>query len=51
VQPAAYTFIYRFMANKSAEYPQGKLNGEVLKSFFAITGDDGNFKCEHSSHE
>jgi len=44
VQPAAYTFIYRFMANKSAEYPQGKLNGEVLKSFFAITGDDGNFK-------
>jgi len=44
VQPAAYTFIYRFMANKSAEYPQGKLNGEVLKSFFAITGEDGNFK-------
>lgn len=51
MQPAAYTFIYRFMANKSAEYPQGKLNGEVLKSFFAITGDDGNFKCERSSHE
>ena len=44
VQPAAYTFIYRFMANKSAEYPQGKLDGEVLKQFFSITGSDGNFK-------
>jgi len=44
VQPAAYTFIYRFMANKSAEYPQGKLDGEVLKQFFSITGNDGNFK-------
>lgn len=44
VQPAAYTFIYRFMANKSEEYPMGKLNGDVLKSFFSITGDDGNFK-------
>jgi hypothetical protein len=44
VQPAAYTFIYRFMANKSAEHPQGKLDGEVLKQFFSITGEDGNFK-------
>jgi len=32
------------MANKSAEYPQGKLDGEVLKQFFSITGNDGNFK-------
>jgi hypothetical protein len=39
VQPAAYTFIYRFMSNKSAEYPEGYLDGEVLKSFFSITGD------------
>ncbi|KAK0127152.1 hypothetical protein ONS96_006705 [Cadophora gregata f. sp. sojae] len=44
VQPAAYTFIYRFMSNKSAEYPDGYLNGDVLKSFFAITGQQGNFK-------
>lgn len=44
VTPAAYTFIYRFMGNKSAEYPEGYLDGEVLKSFFAITGTDGNFK-------
>ncbi|OWP06256.1 hypothetical protein B2J93_2494 [Marssonina coronariae] len=44
VQPAAYTFIYRFMANKSAEHPEGVLNQEVLKSFFSITGDSGNFQ-------
>lgn len=44
VQPAAYTFIYRFMANKSAEHPEGVLNQDVLKSFFSITGDSGNFK-------
>lgn len=44
VQPAAYTFIYRFMSNKSAEYPEGYLNGEVLKSFFSITGEPGSFK-------
>ncbi|KAL3424168.1 oxidase [Phlyctema vagabunda] len=38
VQPAAYTFIYRFMSNKSSTYPEGYLDGEVLKSFFSITG-------------
>lgn len=31
------------MANKSAEYPMGRLNGEILKSFFSITGSDGDF--------
>ncbi|ETN38619.1 uncharacterized protein HMPREF1541_06656 [Cyphellophora europaea CBS 101466] len=43
VQPAAYTFIFRFMGNKSAEHPEGILNKEVLKSFFSITGDEGDF--------
>ncbi|KAJ4465073.1 Chloroperoxidase [Lentinula aciculospora] len=42
VQPAAYQFIFRFMANKSEEYPEGRLSREVLKSFFAITGPDNN---------
>jgi hypothetical protein len=42
-QPAAWSFIYRFMANKSEEYPSGRLDGEVLKSFYGITGEDGNF--------
>lgn len=41
--PAAWSFIYRFMANKSEQYPQWQLNGEVLKSFYAITGDYPNF--------
>ena len=44
VQPAAYTFIYRFMANKSAEHPDGVLTQDVLKSFFGITENaDGSF--------
>lgn len=42
-QPAAWAFIYRFMANKSEEYPEGQLNGDVLKSFYAITGDYPDF--------
>lgn len=43
VSPAAYTFIFRYMGNKSAEYPEGYLDGDVLKSFFSITGNDGDF--------
>ena len=31
------------MANKSEEYPEGRLNGEVLKSFYAMSGEDGDF--------
>ena len=31
------------MANKSAEAPEGILSQEVLKSFFAITGESGSF--------
>jgi len=33
VQPAAYTFIYRFMANKSAEYPEVSLNLRLILSY------------------
>lgn len=36
VQPAAYTFIYRFMGNKCI------LNQDALKSFFSITGESGS---------
>ncbi|RDA89433.1 hypothetical protein CP532_6116 [Ophiocordyceps camponoti-leonardi (nom. inval.)] len=42
-QRAAYIFIYRLMSNKSAEYPEGYLNGDVLKSFFSVEGESGNF--------
>ncbi|KAF2716436.1 hypothetical protein K431DRAFT_307771 [Polychaeton citri CBS 116435] len=44
VSQAAFTFIYRFMANKSAEYPEGILNQNTLKSFFSIYGDGANAK-------
>jgi hypothetical protein len=45
VQPAAYTFIYRFMANHSAEAPAGTLNLDVLKSWFGVQGESGNYKA------
>lgn len=31
------------MSNKSSTYPEGHLSSSVLKSFFSITGTDGNF--------
>ncbi|KAK4498174.1 hypothetical protein PRZ48_010831 [Zasmidium cellare] len=36
VTQAAFTFIYRFMSNKSAEAPEGILNQNVLRSFMSI---------------
>ncbi|TKA40647.1 hypothetical protein B0A54_09108 [Friedmanniomyces endolithicus] len=42
VSQAAFTFIYRFMANHSAEYPEGVLNKDVLKSFMSISGPENN---------
>lgn len=46
VQPAAYTFIYRFMANHSLTDPIGVLNQDVLKSWFAISGDSGSYSVK-----
>ncbi|KAH8731968.1 hypothetical protein GQ44DRAFT_722127 [Phaeosphaeriaceae sp. PMI808] len=43
VQPAAYTFIYRFMANHSAERPAGQLTHEVIQSWFGIEGSSGKY--------
>ncbi|EME80568.1 uncharacterized protein MYCFIDRAFT_50025 [Pseudocercospora fijiensis CIRAD86] len=43
VQPAAYTFIYRFMANHSAEHPYGELTYDVIKAWFGISGDSGSY--------
>ncbi|KAJ3858652.1 hypothetical protein EV359DRAFT_87413 [Lentinula novae-zelandiae] len=42
VQPAAYQFTFRLMANKSEEFPEGRLDRDTLKSFFAISGPDDN---------
>ena len=43
VAPAAYNFVINFMSNHSAEQPGGFLTPEVIKSFFAVTGEDGNY--------
>ena len=32
------------MANKSEEYPEGLLTGDVLKTFYAMSGDYPNFQ-------
>jgi hypothetical protein len=49
VQPAAYTFIYRFMANHSAEHPAGILPYDVLQSWFGVQGTNGNYKAVQGS--
>lgn len=41
VAPAAFEFIYRFMGNKSAAYPAGRLNTDILNSFFGIKKVNG----------
>lgn len=44
VSPAGYNFPVRMMSNKSAEFPEGSLTKKDLMSFFAITGESGNFQ-------
>lgn len=44
VQPAAYTFIYRFMANHTKARPEGVLNHKVFESWFSITGQSGSYR-------
>ncbi|KAK3618549.1 hypothetical protein LTR22_026342 [Elasticomyces elasticus] len=45
VKPAAYTFIYRFMANHSAENPTSILADDVTSSWFGIQGTSGNYQA------
>lgn len=42
--PAAWVFIYRLFGNKSEEYPEGRTTGDLLKTFFSVSGEDGNFQ-------
>ncbi|CAO1601084.1 hypothetical protein XANCAGTX0491_004748 [Xanthoria calcicola] len=46
VAPAGFAFPPAMMSNHSAQYPQGYLDKETFKSFFAVTGDSGNFKYQ-----
>ncbi|KAL6707356.1 hypothetical protein ACN47E_004135 [Coniothyrium glycines] len=43
VAPAAHNFVINFMSNHSAENPGGVLTRDVLKQFFAVTGEPGSF--------
>lgn len=43
VSPAAHDFVINFMSNRSAENPGGVLNRDVLKQYFAVTGEPGSF--------
>jgi hypothetical protein len=45
VQTAAYTFIYRFMANHTEENPGGILTHETLQTWFGVEGSNGNYKA------
>jgi hypothetical protein len=49
VQPAAYTFIYRFMANHSAENPAGLLNYDVIESWFGITKSGSKYTAQQGA--
>lgn len=49
VQPAAYTFIYRFMANHSAERPEGKLDYATIQSWFGVEGTNGAYNAVQGS--
>ncbi|KAF2086379.1 Cloroperoxidase [Saccharata proteae CBS 121410] len=40
VTPAGYNFPPAMMANHSAEFPEGYLNKEIMKSFFSLGGSD-----------
>jgi hypothetical protein len=46
VQPAAYTFIYRFMANHSEANPYGLLSYSTIASWFGMTGSTGNYQAK-----
>ncbi|EMD94579.1 hypothetical protein COCC4DRAFT_66246 [Bipolaris maydis ATCC 48331] len=44
INTATYLFTYHFFRNHSAEYPDGYLDLETLKSFEGVTGERGSFK-------
>ncbi len=46
VSIVAYNFVINYFSNHSAEQPNGYLNGEMLKTWFAVTGDYPNFEWQ-----
>ncbi|KAL8864744.1 MAG: hypothetical protein Q9174_007238 [Haloplaca sp. 1 TL-2023] len=43
VAPAGYAFPPAMMANHSNQYPEGYLDKETFKNFFAVSGEPGKF--------
>lgn len=43
VAPVAHNFVINLMSSHSAEQPDGYLDGEILKAFFAVSGDYPDF--------
>lgn len=50
VAPDAHNFVAHLMSNRSEAHKGGLLHGDVLKSFFAVSGTPGNFK-HHEGQE
>lgn len=42
IPPGTHAFIAHLFSNKSTAYPEGLLDVNTLKSFYAMTGTDGN---------
>lgn len=51
VQPAAYTFIYRFMANHTEENPIGELSYDTLATWFGMTGEPGSYTANQGQEK
>jgi hypothetical protein len=49
INTATYLFTYHFFANYSAEYPEGFLSEQTLKSFEGVSGERGSFKWKHGA--
>lgn len=45
-QTATFLFTYQMFKNHSAAYPDGYLDGNTLKSFFGVTGNNGSFQWQ-----
>lgn len=44
VSPAAYNFVIAMMSNHTADQPDGYLNEDMFKTFFAVSGTYPNYK-------
>lgn len=51
VQPAAYTFIYRFMANHTQENPIGELSYSTIASWFGYEKEGDSYVVKNQGHE